>query len=62
MNNNMNFNDMMNMLSKMDKNQLQAMMNQAQSIVNANGGPQAFMNNLNNNSCQNNNNCNFKKF
>ena len=57
MNNNMNFNDMMNMLSKMDKSQLQTMMNQVQSIVNANGGPQAFMNNLN----KNNNNSDFKK-
>ena len=46
--NNMNFNDMINMISKMDKNQLNAMMTQAQSIINANGGPQSFMNNLNN--------------
>ena len=61
MNNNMNFNDMMNMISKMDKNQLNSMMAQAQSIINANGGPKSFMNNLNNNCCNNGNNSKTKE-
>lgn len=46
--NNMNFNDMMNMIARMDKKELQNKLSQAQAFINANGGPQAMMNKFSN--------------
>jgi hypothetical protein len=45
----MDFNEMLNMISKMDSKELQEKLAQAQSIINSQGGPQAFINNMNNN-------------
>ena len=47
--NNMNLGQIMNMIAHMDKKELQNKMNEAQAIINANGGAQAMMNKLSNN-------------
>ena len=47
--NNMNLGQLMNMIAHMDKKELQSKMNEAQAIINANGGAQAMMNKLSNN-------------
>lgn len=47
--NNMNLGQLMNMIAHMDKKELQSKMNEAQAIINANGGAQAMMKKLSNN-------------
>ena len=51
--NNMNLSQIMNMIAKMDKKELQNKMNEAQAIINANGGAQAMMNKLSGNNNKN---------
>ena len=46
----------MNMIAHMDKKELQSKMNEAQAIINANGGAQAMMKKLSNNNNNNNSN------
>lgn len=45
-----NFNELMKMVSKMDKNELQAKMNEVSQMLNSNKSPEEIIKQMNNNS------------
>lgn len=45
-----NFNELMKMVSKMDKNELQAKMNEVSQMLNSNKSPEEIIRQMNNNS------------